>query len=211
MLLSGGLIVLVLLIRVFIDHHGSFPGDHYAIGHFSAPYLTESAQLRAMNDFGSALGTPAIAILLVLFPAVTLWRRRDLIALEGLFVACMAVPANAFLKLVLGPTPDWVAAHFAGTNFPSGHTTFVTAVVGYLGVIAWRRGQKEIAVAAALLVLCEGPTRVTAGTHLVGDVVAGYCLGAAFLIAALTWVKWRSDTKSQAGLRASSEPRKSPA
>jgi membrane-associated phospholipid phosphatase len=196
LLVSGGLFLLVLLIRVYIDHHGSFPGDYLALRHFSTPWLTESHTLQTVTGFFGSLGTGFIAVPLILLAAIGLWRRDERIAVEGLVIACVAIIANAALKYILGPTPDWVAFHRAGSNFPSGHTTFFTAVIGYLGIIAWRRGQREIAVAAALLVVLGGPSRVIAGQHLVGDVVAGYCLGGAFLVAALTWVKWRTNGRA---------------
>jgi membrane-associated phospholipid phosphatase len=196
LLISGGLFVLVLLIRLYIDRHGSFPGDGYALRHFSTPWLTQSHTLQTVTGFFGSLGTGFIAAPLIALAAIALWRRGDRIAVEGLVIACLAIIANAALKLILGPTPDWVAFHRAGSNFPSGHTTFFTAVIGYLGIIAWRRGQREIGVAAALLVILGGPSRVVAGQHLVGDVVGGYCLGAAFLVAALTWVKWRTNTRA---------------
>jgi membrane-associated phospholipid phosphatase len=193
LLLSAGLVGLVLLIRLYINHHGSFPGDAYAQAHFSAPWNTESLTVQTLDGFFGGLGTAFVAAPLIVLAAIGLWRRGDRIAVEGLAIASMAIIANGVLKLILGPTPDWVAFHRLGSNFPSGHTTFFTAVIGYLGVIAWRRGQHEIAIGAAILVILGGPSRIIAGTHLVGDVVAGYCLGAAFLIAALTWVRWRTD------------------
>lgn len=202
MLLSGGLVALVLLLRLFIHLHGSFPGDYFALRHFSQPW-TEPPLVQQVTDFIGELGTAVVAGPLVLLSTIALWRHRYRIEAEGVLVAAAAIPTNALMKLAFGPTHDWLAWHRGGTNYPSGHTTFVTAVIGYLGVIAWRRGQREIAVAALATVAVAGVARIVSGTHIVGDVVGGYLLGAAFLIAALTWVRWRTD---RFGTAAASRP-----
>jgi len=68
----------------------------------------------------------------------------------------------------------------------------VTAVIGYLGLVSWRAGRPWLTALAALLIVGIGPARLVTGVHLVSDVVAGYCVGASWLILAYTFSKPRT-------------------
>ena len=75
-------------------------------------------------------------------------------------------------------------------SFPSGHATTGIAVFGLLGlyasVLAPTRGWKIASVTAGLAVgLLIGASRVVLNVHFVGDVLAGFCLGLAWLVACL--------------------------
>jgi membrane-associated phospholipid phosphatase len=74
----------------------------------------------------------------------------------------------------------------AGYSFPSGHAMVALAVYGALAfVIATsvksRRAQVLIPVAAAVLVLAIGFSRLYLGVHYVSDVLAAYGAGLAWL------------------------------
>jgi membrane-associated phospholipid phosphatase len=161
------LFLLVIALHLWLVWVGSFPGDHWALrqGEISHPLL--------------------VAIAIVAVALTVLLARTSLAETIGLLVACCAVPLNALLKLVLGPSPLWRTLHHSGHNYPSGHTTFVFAVAGYLAVIAWRHERRWLTALAALLIIGLGPARVLTGIHLVSDVVGGYLLGAAMLLVAL--------------------------
>jgi membrane-associated phospholipid phosphatase len=132
---------------------------------------------------GPAIVVGCIGLLLVAM-------RREPGALGGLIIACLAVPLNALMKFAYGPTELWVSSGRGGTNFPSGHASFVTAVIGYFGLLCWRRGSawRLLTLLAAVLVVGVGPARVVGGEHLVSDVVGGYLLGGAMLVLAGVWL-----------------------
>ena len=125
---------------------------------------------------------------------VMLLRRRDWIDL-GLLIAVFAggqLLANG-LKPVFGrPRPDLGSAvALPHTDaFPSGHAAAGTACVGALAVLlteridsrAWRT---SIWVAAVLLGLGIGLSRVALGVHWLSDVLGGWALGVAWLAVCL--------------------------
>jgi undecaprenyl-diphosphatase len=175
------LFLLVIAVHLWLVWVGPFPGDGWALRQTSTPHPT---WVRDYADFFQHLGTPLVAIALVAVALILILRYGSLAEAAGLVVACLAVPLNAILKLVLGASPLWRTAH-TGHNYPSGHTTFVIAVLGYIGVIAWRHDRRWPAALAALLVVAVGPARVVTGIHLVSDVVGAYLLGAAMLLVAM--------------------------
>jgi undecaprenyl-diphosphatase len=76
-------------------------------------------------------------------------------------------------------------------SFPSGHSTLSAATFLTLAMLIAslepNRGTKHLVFAlAALLVLGIGFSRVYLGVHWPSDVLAGWCLGAAWALAAWT-------------------------
>jgi undecaprenyl-diphosphatase len=184
--LPAALFLLVIALHLWLVWVGPFPGDHWALRQGWTPHPT---WVRDYASFFQHLGTPLVAIALVAVASVLIIRHGSLLELFGLGVACLAVALNALLKLVLGPSPIWQTVH-TGHNFPSGHTTFVVAVIGYLGMVAHRHGQRWLESLALVLVIAVGPARVVTGIHLVSDVIAGYLLGGAMLLVALRAGGW---------------------
>ena len=96
---------------------------------------------------------------------------------------------NSILKLVLhSPRPYWVSqgvqALAAETSFgiPSGHAQNAVVVWGLLA--AWIR-KTWAWVVAILLMLMIGLSRLYLGVHFLGDVLAGWLVGALILLAIL--------------------------
>ncbi len=201
--LSGVLLLLVIGLHLWLVWVGNFPGDFWAL---RQGWYQQSTALNVYNDIFQFLGTPEVATLLVGAAFVILLRRRLFVEAAGLVVACLAVPLNELLKLVLGPSPLWVHHGYAGDNFPSGHVAFVTAVIGYLGLISWRHGHRRLAAVAVVLIIAVGPARVVTGTHLVSDCVGGYLLGAAMLLLAGRLVTQTSRREAQWNIASSEAP-----
>jgi undecaprenyl-diphosphatase len=75
-------------------------------------------------------------------------------------------------------------------SFPSGHATTGVAVLGLLGLLlaahVTTRGRRDAAIVAGFaLGVLSGASRVFLNVHYVSDVLAGYCLGLAWLCACL--------------------------
>jgi len=141
------------------------------------------------RPFTWAGGTVGLAVVVGVTVAMLLWggRRADA------FLVVAAAVGSQFLVTLLKPMygrarPD------AGspidlpysTSFPSGHAATGIALFGALAVIAAVRARSS-REAAGLLVLgllvgvAVGASRVVLNVHFVSDVLAGFCLGLAWL------------------------------
>jgi len=113
-------------------------------------------------------------------------KQASLVILSGI-----STSAGSILKLVVGrvrPSADLVTVWDVETNksFPSGHTLFVTIVLGYLAYLCLTRIRNsvlKISSAAVLfaLVILTGVSRVYLGAHWPSDVIGGYVIGGFFL------------------------------
>ena len=90
-------------------------------------------------------------------------------------------------------------AHESGASFPSGHAQ--AAVVGYAVLLlvflpVLHGAARRVAIGVAvLMVLGIGLSRVALGVHYVSDVLAGYVLGAAWVVAMIaSFNVWRRRT-----------------
>jgi membrane-associated phospholipid phosphatase len=179
----------MLVLHFWLVWIGSFPGDMWALRRSWGPHSS------LVDDYASVfsyLGTATAAVVILLVGSWALLSRGLLRELLGLVVAYLVVPLNAILKLVFGPSPLWAQFHHDSRNFPSGHVTFVTAVIGYLALVSWRAGNRWMTAVGVVLIVGIGPARVVTGVHLVSDVVAGYLVGASWLILAYTSSKPRT-------------------
>jgi membrane-associated phospholipid phosphatase len=143
--------------------------------------------LRAVTQLGGATVLLAVTIVAAL---VLLLKRRiahaalmgaALVGGEGLNMALKA----AFER----PRPSFSEplATAAGYSFPSGHAMVALTVYGALAFVTAtrvksRRAQVLIPVAAAVLVLAVGFSRLYLGVHYVSDVLAAYGAGIAWLM-----------------------------
>ena len=147
-----------------------------------------------------------LAAVLVLTGAVAAWlvragRRSDALVLLSVTVGVQVV-VPVLKSIYDRPRPD------AGspidlprsTSFPSGHAATGVAVFGALALLAAGRARSRRAaagvLAAGLLVgVAIGASRVVLNVHFVSDVLAGFCVGLAWLCACLLvreLVGWRA-------------------
>src|SRR4051794_31177096 len=165
----------------------------YALGHH---WLVSVA--KALSTIAS---TP---VYLVLFAAVAGWLAHRGLRRLALFVVVTMV-GSALLNLLVKTAvhrarpvlPDPVA-HARGLSFPSGHSQGVVVAGGVLLLVflpALRGRSRHVAVALALAMAgAVGAARVALGVHYVSDVLAGYVLGAAWVIAmTAAFSAWRRD------------------
>jgi undecaprenyl-diphosphatase len=154
--------------------------------------------LLAMTDV-TALGSITVlgvivVLLAALFASLRLWRESLLLLLAS--VSGLAISQG--LKAATGrsrPDEAFRLVEAANASFPSGHAMLSAVVYLTLGVLitrfARRRRVKAFALTAAvLLTLIVGASRVYLGVHWPTDVLAGWCVGAAWAMAC--WlVAWR--------------------
>ena len=147
----------------------------------------------------SALGNWHAAVPLGLLLAILAWRQQLSWRTFTFYLAGCGGAGGLvllFKHLVSRPRPDIVPsldqAPFA--SFPSGHAAYALVIYGYLAYLTWRRtalprwAKRSAAVAAAGLALLVGASRVYLATHYPSDVVAGYLIGIAWLVAlAIYW------------------------
>ena len=123
---------------------------------------------------------------------------------RAVLLLCISLPGGLLLNTLLKegfdrPRPDLVArlVEVQTASFPSGHA--MLSAIGYLtlGVLLAagakrRRHRTYILTVAVLLTLAIGASRVWLGVHWPTDVLAGWCLGAAWAMGCwLVLRRWR--------------------
>jgi undecaprenyl-diphosphatase len=145
----------------------------------------------AITSLGNA---QTIVVLLAAALGILLLARNWRGALLLLLATGVAELFMAALKLLVArPRPPLEDARIveAGFSFPSGHATVSATFYGTLAYLLIRRISADwlktlIGVAAALIVLAVGVSRVYLGVHYPTDVLAGWALGVFWLgVAAL--------------------------
>jgi undecaprenyl-diphosphatase len=81
--------------------------------------------------------------------------------------------------------------HAEGWSFPSGHASGAMRVYGLLGYLSAREAphawRLPVALAAALLVVLVGYSRVILPVHSVSDVLAGDASAGTWVAASIAW------------------------
>jgi undecaprenyl-diphosphatase len=153
-----------------------------------SPGLT--AVLTACTTIGSSPVLVALAFGVTSWLAVARHRR------EAFLVAGTTLGALVLSPLLKGAIerarPD--SGHLVQVNswaYPSGHSLTSTAVIGVLTVLAASRltartARAAVVVAGVLLIVAVGVSRIYLGVHWPTDVLAGWLIGAVWLVICLT-------------------------
>lgn len=201
--IAGGLLGFAGALELLEPEHRRFdetvmlalrrPGDtHLPIG---PAWLTLSA--RELTALGSI---PVLALLGLAALGYLLLDRRW----RAVLLLCISLPGGLLVNTLLKqgfdrPRPDLVVrlAEVQTASFPSGHAMLSAIVYLTLGALLAagakrRRHRAYILTVAVLLTLAIGASRVWLGVHWPTDVLAGWCLGAAWSMACwLALRRWR--------------------
>jgi len=141
--------------------------------------------------------SPTVLRVVALAAVVLLWlrgRRRT----AG-FVAVAVVGAatlESLTKVIVGrarPVFSDPVAHAAGKSFPSGHAMTSLTVFGLVVILAGHHRRAAIGV-AVVAVGAVGFSRLALGVHYLSDVLGGWLLGTAWLLA-VDWLFNRRPTE----------------
>lgn len=152
----------------------------------------------AMRDL-TALG--GVTILTLMTGAVLVYLILRGARASALFVLCAVLGGQLlshFAKFAFSrPRPDLVphGVDVATASFPSGHSmmaavTYLTLAVMLARTETQHRIRVFLIVLAALLAVLVGTSRVYLGVHWPSDVLAGWCLGAAWAFGVALLAHW---------------------
>lgn len=160
--------------------------DGEAAGVLHAPATADYDWAVSVTDLTSA---PVVAILLAVVMVALMLRGRRPEALALVASAFLSEIVAQLLKHAIARArPPGALVEASGFSYPSGHASLSMAVYATLGFLAarWVRGAARIAVlvAAAVVVVAVGWSRVFLGAHYPSDVVAGWLVGAGSAVTA---------------------------
>jgi len=152
----------------------------------------------AVRDLTALGGTTLIVLVTMLAVAAFAFHRKYKHALVMAGAVLLGwLSSDAGKAIYDRPRPDLVphGAYVYSGSFPSGHSTLAAATYLTLAMLVAslesRRRSKALAYGLAVLVLfAVGFSRVYLGVHWPSDVLAGWCLGATWALAA--WIALRA-------------------
>ena len=183
----GGVAVGLLLLMV--RRNLGFAEWDLSAARFGAQHATSAstAVLRDISLLGGTLGL----IVVVLIALVVEQRRipnRAAIGFLLVVVVGQNLLANGIKVLVDRARPDLIQlTGFAGSSFPSGHSTAAAATYAAIGLLLSRRRSPAtrslLAGGAVAIAVAVAASRVLLGVHWLTDVMAGLALGWAWFAA----------------------------
>lgn len=152
----------------------------------------------AVRDVTALGGTTLVVVVTVVSVLAFAFHKRPRHALVMAGAVLAAWGSSQVTKALYGrPRPDLVPheAYVYSASFPSGHSTMSTACFLTLAMLVSslepRRRSKALAYGlAATVVVGVGFSRVYLGVHWPTDVLAGWCLGAAWAL--VGWLALRA-------------------
>ncbi len=193
--LSCLVVLFIVADMIFEDKSLSFDEHVFSIiGNYVSPALTKFMLL--ITFFGSQQFLLPANIFLMLYFFFVKRKKND--AVKILAVSLTSVIVLFSLKLILQRERPLVPllAKVHGYSFPSGHTFSSVTFYGMIAYILWKNIQppalRWIAILLlAILSILIGCSRVYLRLHYASDVIAGFCLGLIWLVAA-KWILLRT-------------------
>jgi undecaprenyl-diphosphatase len=157
----------------------------------------------------TTVGSVRVLLPVALVAGVTWWVRsrsiRPLVVLVGAYAGAAAL-SDVVKALVDRARPPFaqMIGHFGGSAFPSGHAAQSMAVYGVLAALLAGSGPswttKLVSWSTALLLTgVIGVSRIYLGAHWFTDVLAGWALGALWLLALVTALRTRDRLRGASG------------
>ena len=138
------------------------------------------------------MGTGAVGCAVALSATALLASSARSALVAPLWVTFLGAEATAWgVKFLLGrPRPTFIeTVAEVSPSFPSAHATTAVAVYGFVALAAAMSldgpARRAVIAGAALLALLIGASRVVLSVHYLTDVLGGYLVGGAWLLAAL--------------------------
>ena len=159
------------------------------------------------RDVTALGGFTVLTLISLMTVAVLAMQRRRLQAFIFAATVVLAQALAAIIKLIADrPRPDLVS-HFDlvySSSFPSGHSTMAPVVYLTLAVIlAAGEPRREVRAlmfgCAVAVIVAVGLSRVYLGVHWPTDVLAGWVLGAAIALVAMTALRLAAGRLNQGG------------
>ena len=185
--------------EIFLDNEEEFD---QAVFHYLADDLTPGllSIMRFFTLFGKPeFLIPAYLILIVFF----FIKKKKNYAIE---IAIMGASSTLLLfglkKIFQRKRPDIpILEHLPGYSFPSGHALLSFVFCSVLIYLIWDSNFKVLwkwsfGILLVLFSIVIGISRIVLRAHYASDVIAGFCLGYAWVIFAL-WVQHRYLTKKK--------------
>ena len=152
----------------------------------------------AVRDVTALGGTTLVIVVTLVSVLAFLFHKKRIHALVMAVVVLAAWASSSATKALYGrPRPELVPhqAYVYSASFPSGHSTMSTTAFLTLAMLVAsleaRRRSKALAYGlAAAVIVGVGFSRVYLGVHWPSDVLAGWCLGAAWAL--VGWVALRA-------------------
>ena len=169
-----------LALTAFVSHHGLDGTDQVVRVLVHRPAL---ALLRPAMEAVSFAGGKAGQIVVVSVAAALLWRRRRRWS--------VALPLVMLGVGLLEPMLKWAVdrprPNLDPWGFPSGHVMSVAVLSGYLIHVGGGSGRRRAACGAlwAAIVGTMAFSRIYLDAHWLSDVVGGFTIGLAYLLAAI--------------------------
>ena len=142
----------------------------------------------AVSDLTALGGIAVLAAVTLVVCGFLFIRRRGIAAMFIITTLAGGIALSQELKRFFGrerPPLDYQAAEAVNASFPSGHAMLSAVVYLTIGaIVAQAMPQKRLKAyvmsVAVLLALIVGLSRVYLGVHWASDVMAGWCVGAAW-------------------------------
>lgn len=151
------------------------------IYHQSTPILNEI--VLHVTDLGGVMGVAGLTAIAI---GIFLYRSRWQACLQIAAGVAGAAALNVVLKLLFERDRPNLWQHLIFENsysFPSGHSMLSSALAFSLVVVMWHTRWRWVVFAlAAIYVVSIGFTRLYLGVHYPTDVIAGWCVSAAWVI-----------------------------
>ncbi|MDZ5470216.1 phosphatase PAP2 family protein [Bacillus sp. 31A1R] len=148
-----------------------------------------------ITPLGDKIGVISVGILFLLW---LWWKSRDYIGLAvGIVAVALGNELNKFLKATIGrPRPEMeYLDHVESLSFPSGHAMIAIILYTYIAYFSIKQLKKTavkwiIGLAASVVIMLIGISRVVLQVHYPTDVIGGFAIGYIWIVLLLFVYEW---------------------